>query len=79
MNNIFMLALVAVASASEAPAISLDLDESMLSNAQLCMYEQEWAAFVGGDLGTHHFRPAITHLARPLTAADTFSQKHVRF
>jgi hypothetical protein len=55
MNIMFVLALIAVASASEAPAISLDLDESVLSNAQLCMYEQEWAALVGGDLGTHHF------------------------
>jgi hypothetical protein len=63
-----LLALMAVASASEAPVITLDLDESVLSNAQLCMYEDEWKDLVGGDLETNHFAGAPTHCGGHLLA-----------
>jgi hypothetical protein len=63
-----VLLLVGVdASASDAPVISLNLDESLLTNAQLCMYEEEWKALVG-SLMSNQFPGAPSHCSPELLA-----------
>jgi hypothetical protein len=53
---------------NERPVITLDLDEATLTNAQLCLYQEEWSALTGGNLNSAKFPGAPSHCDSNLLA-----------
>jgi hypothetical protein len=72
MNSLLITGLLAVAvsgAVNERPVITLDLNEAVLSTqAELCLYQQEWTDLVGGNLSTSMFPNAPAHCGSNLLA-----------
>ena len=46
---------------NDRPVISLDLGDAVLTNSELCLYEDEWKDLVGGDLKSSQYPGAPSH------------------